>query len=255
MLKPLTELSLREIQELAIDNEENLDFLHKLSLDQRSGVRKLYLQLHKRRERNINELLRLTEMTNLERELWSAGVNLVAGVDEVGRGPLAGPVMAGAVILPPGSRIYGLNDSKKLTEKKREALYQEIEETAIAWSIGLATPEEIDQVNILQATFLAMQRALAGLKQQPERLLVDALTIPKVGMPQKAIIGGDGLSLSIAAASVMAKVTRDRLMDELHEKYPAYGFIRHKGYGTKEHLEAIQAQGLSPIHRKSFCHL
>lgn len=249
----IDKLSLKEIANLAMELGDDLTFLQKLSLDPRASVQKLYTQLQNRREKTTRELVRLTEMTGRERDLWSRGVRLVAGVDEAGRGPLAGPVVAGAVILPPGCRIFGLDDSKKLSEKKREALYEEIKQVAVAWNVGMASPEEIDRVNILQATYLAMRRALEGLEQQPHHLLVDALRIPRASIPQDGIIGGDGLSLSIAAASVMAKVTRDRLMTELHEVYPDYGFARHKGYGTKEHLEAIQTTGLSPIHRKSFC--
>ncbi|MDA8211097.1 MAG: ribonuclease HII [Clostridia bacterium] len=249
----IDKLSLKELTGLAMELGDDLAFLEQLSLDPRVSVQKLYVQLQNRREKTTRELARLTEMTRLERDLWSQGARLVAGVDEVGRGPLAGPVVAGAVILPPGCRIFGLDDSKKLSEKKREALYEEIKQVAVAWGIGMASVEEIDRVNILQATYLAMQRALAGLEQKPQRLLVDALSIPKVNIPQNGIIGGDGLSLSIAAASVMAKVTRDRLMTGLHEVYPDYGFARHKGYGTQEHLEAIQTKGLSSIHRRSFC--
>ncbi|MFZ3170453.1 MAG: ribonuclease HII [Carboxydocellales bacterium] len=248
-----TKLSLKELTNLAMELGEDLTFLDQLSRDSRTGVQKLYTQLQNRREKATRELIRLTEMTSLERTLWSRGVGMIAGVDEVGRGPLAGPVAAGAVILPPGCRINGLDDSKKLSEKKREMLYEEIKQVAIAWSVGMASPEEIDRHNILQATYLAMQRALAGLAKKPDHLLVDALTIPRLNIPQQGIIGGDGLSLSIAAASVMAKVTRDRLMVELDEDYPVYGFTRHKGYGTKEHLQAIETSGLSPLHRKSFC--
>ncbi|HEX3032381.1 MAG TPA: ribonuclease HII [Bacillota bacterium] len=247
-------MSIQEISKLANEFAEDNRFLEMLSRDSREGVRKLYRQIMTKREKDQLELLRLTEMTKLERDLWCSGMTLVAGVDEVGRGPLAGPVVAGAVILPPGCRIVGLNDSKKLSEKTREMLFEEIARVAVAWSIGMASPAEIDQVNILQATYIAMQRALTSLPQLPQYLLVDAVTIPAITIPQSGIIGGDGLSLSIAAASVMAKVTRDRLMTTQDQLYPGYCFAKHKGYGTQEHYEAIRRCGLSPIHRRSFCH-
>ena len=181
-----------------------------------------------------------------------AAVSAICGIDEAGRGPLAGPVVAGAVILPKDCEILFLNDSKKLSEKKREALFLEIQEKAEAWSVGVVGPEVIDEINILQATYQAMREAIAGLKVQPGLLLNDAVTIPGVEIPQVPIVKGDAKSLSIAAASIMAKVTRDHLMVEYDRIYPQYGFAKHKGYGTAAHIAALKEYGPCPIHRRSF---
>lgn len=191
-------------------------------------------------------------MYQFERALWDSGVRLVCGVDEAGRGPLAGPVTAAAVILNPDDPIEGLNDSKKLSEKKREALFDPICQRSLAWGIGWASPEEIDQFNILNATFLAMQRAVKQMSLMPEYVLVDGNRDPKLGLETRCIVGGDGKSASIAAASILAKVSRDRLMCELAGQYPAYGFEVHKGYPTQKHREAVLRWGPSPIHRRSF---
>lgn len=177
---------------------------------------------------------------------------MIAGVDEVGRGPLAGPVMACAVILDSKKPIAGLKDSKKLSENKRVALSQMIKETAICWAIGVASVEEIDEINILQATLLAMKRAVDSLSIIPKQVLVDGNRCPKIAIPAKAIIGGDNTVIEISAASIIAKVTRDALMIELDLVYPEYGFARHKGYGTKEHLAALTKFGPCDIHRTSF---
>ncbi len=187
-----------------------------------------------------------------ERRAESTGHGPVCGVDEAGRGPLAGPVCAAAVILPMDLSIPGLNDSKKLTEKKREALFPLIQEQALAWSVGWATAEEIDEINILQATFLAMKRAVEGLSQQPGWALVDGNRMPPLSIPGEIVVKGDAQCASIAAASILAKVSRDRLLREWDQLYPQYGFAKHKGYGTKAHYEAIQQFGLLPIHRRSF---
>lgn len=176
----------------------------------------------------------------------------VAGVDEVGRGPLVGDVVTAAVILDPGKPIAGLNDSKKLSEKKRDALYLEIMDKALAVSVGRASPAEIDELNILHATMLAMQRAVAGLTIVPESVLVDGNRTPDFGLPAHAVVKGDGLIAAISAASVIAKVTRDREMEELDARYPLYGFAGHKGYPTKAHFEALSAHGVLPEHRRSF---
>jgi ribonuclease HII len=190
---------------------------------------------------------------DFEKTAKEQGFSAVCGVDEAGRGPLAGPVCAAAVILPEGLVIEGLNDSKKLTEKKREALYDVIKEKALAYSIAFATVEEIEEYNILQATFMAMTRAVEGLSATPDYALIDGNKIPpQLTVPAQAVIGGDALSYSIAAASVLAKGTRDRYMVEMDETYPAYNFKKHKGYGTKVHREAILEVGPSPIHRMSF---
>lgn len=188
-----------------------------------------------------------------ESACWQQGFTPVCGVDEAGRGPLAGPVCAAAVILPEGIVIEGLNDSKKLTEKRREALYDIICDQAVAYSIAFATVEEIEEHNILQATFRAMTRAVEGLSVAPAFALIDGDKIPPMlPVPAKSVVGGDGISASIAAASVLAKVTRDRLMIEMDKRYPGYDFKKHKGYGTKAHREALLTLGPSPIHRLSF---
>ncbi len=181
------------------------------------------------------------------------GYKFVCGVDEAGRGPLAGPVCAAAVILPEGVEIEGLNDSKKLTEKKREKLYDVIIEKALAYSVAFASVEEIEAVNILNATYLAMNRAIEGLSQRPDFALIDGNRVPSgITVPCETVVKGDGKSCSIAAASVLAKVTRDRLLLEYAEKYPEYGFEAHKGYGTAAHYDAIRKYGVLPIHRMSF---
>lgn len=188
-----------------------------------------------------------------EKQAMAKGYSLICGVDEAGRGPLAGPVCAAAVILPTDLEIEGLNDSKKLSEKRREALYDVIKEKAVAYSIAFASVEEIEEYNILQATFMAMTRAVEGLGVKAEFALIDGNKIPpQLPIPADFIIGGDALSASVAAASVLAKVTRDRLMVEMEETYPGYDFKKHKGYGTKVHREALLKLGPSPIHRMSF---
>ena len=187
-----------------------------------------------------------------ERELYAQGYTAVAGVDEAGRGPLAGPVCAAAVILPRELLIEGLNDSKKLTEKKREALFDIIRQKAVAYSVAFASREEIDQLNILNATYLAMNRAIAGLSARPDMTIIDGNRAGGIEYPNVTLVGGDGKSANVAAASILAKVTRDRLMCEMAEKYPGYGFEKHKGYGTREHYEALRRLGPSEIHRVTF---
>lgn len=187
-----------------------------------------------------------------ERRAQERGLGPVCGIDEAGRGPLAGPVCAAAVILPLNCHIDGLNDSKKLTEKKREALFPLIQEKALAWGIGWASAEEIDAINILQATFLAMKRAVEQLSVQPGWALVDGNRMPPLDVPGETVVKGDAQCASIAAASILAKVSRDRLLEEWDTLYPEYGFAKHKGYGTKAHYDAILRHGVLPIHRKSF---
>lgn len=194
----------------------------------------------------------MTELWNYEHRCFAEGYSLVCGVDEAGRGPLAGPVCAAAVILPPDLEIEGLNDSKKLTEKRREALYPQIIEQAVAYGIAFASEREIDEINILQATFLAMRRAVEQLSVQPEIALVDGNREPPLPMPVRTIIKGDSLSASIAAASILAKVTRDRFMHEQDAIFPQYGFAVHKGYGTRAHYAALRENGACPIHRRTF---
>lgn len=196
------------------------------------------------------EHIRLEEMRKYEHRYENLGY--ICGIDEAGRGPLAGPVVAGAVILPGDCEILWLNDSKQLSEKKREALYEEIMEKAIAAEVGIVGPERIDEINILQATYEAMRQAIGKLKVRPQILLNDAVTIPDMEIPQEPIIKGDAKSLSIAAASVIAKVTRDRIMKEYDRMMPEYGFAGHKGYGSSAHIRAIREYGPSPIHRRTF---
>jgi len=189
---------------------------------------------------------------DFEVEAQQRGYRLVAGLDEAGRGPLAGPVVAAAVILPRRFRLAGLNDSKQVAESERERLYEEIAGRAVRFGVGCASEQEIDAMNILEATRLAMDRAIQALVPPPDFLLIDAVTLPGVCLPQRSIIKGDGLCLSIAAASIMAKVSRDRLMREYHRKYPQYNFLAHKGYGTAEHLQLLAQYGPCEIHRRTF---
>ena len=192
------------------------------------------------------------DMWSIENGCFSDEIKIICGVDEAGRGPLAGPVCAAAVILPPNAEIPGLNDSKKLTDKKRRELFPLIQEQALAYGIGFATEQEIDEMNILQATFLAMQRALDQLTVKPDLALIDGNREKDFGLPVKTVVKGDSLSANIAAASILAKVTRDNLMQEMAETYPQYGFDIHKGYGTKAHYAALREFGPSPIHRMTF---
>lgn len=191
-------------------------------------------------------------MWEIEQSYFDSGVQIICGVDEAGRGPLAGPVCAAAVILPPNADIPGLNDSKKLSDKRRRELYPMIMEQAIAYGIGFADHKEIDEINILQATFLAMERAISQLSVKPELALIDGNRKKDFGIPVKTVVHGDSLSASIAAASILAKVTRDDLMLKMAEEYPQYGFEIHKGYGTKAHYQALAEHGPSPVHRMTF---
>lgn len=230
--------------------EEYTDIYKKYAEDTRSGVVKLLLQLHKKEEAYQRELIRTEKMKEYEHQYEHLGY--ICGIDEVGRGPLAGPVVAGAVILPKDCQIFYLNDSKQLSAKKREELYDVIMEQAVAVGIGMASPQRIDEINILQATYEAMREAISKLSVTPQILLNDAVTIPQVIIPQVPIIKGDAKSVSIAAASIVAKVTRDRMMAEYDKIMPEYGFASNKGYGAAAHIEAIRKYGPSPIHRTTF---
>ncbi|MBE3554436.1 MAG: ribonuclease HII [Thermicanus sp.] len=236
---------------------ESVDFLvdeeweSMLREDGREGVKKLLAQVKKVRERRDEERRHWRELSHYEQELWEAGYLYIAGIDEVGRGPLAGPVVSAAVILSPEFYLPGLNDSKQLTPVERERFEEEIRRNAVAIGLGWAYPEEIDQINILNATKKAMVEAVTSLPHPPQYLLIDALSLP-IHLPQRSIVGGDGKSISIAAASVVAKVARDRYMMRLAEEYPMYGFERNVGYGTREHLEAIARYGICPAHRRTF---
>lgn len=196
---------------------------------------------------------RLTELKKIENEIYKTGVQTICGIDEAGRGPLAGPVVVAAVIMPKDSFIEGVNDSKKVSEKKREALYEQITNEAIVWGVGIIDQKEIDEINILNATKKGLTTAIKELKVKPDRIIVDALDkIDTLGIPYTPIIKGDAKCYSIAAASIIAKVTRDRIMRQWDEIYPMYGFEKHKGYGTAMHMQAIREYGLCPLHRRSF---
>ncbi|TDJ05305.1 MAG: ribonuclease HII [Deltaproteobacteria bacterium] len=220
--------------------------------DPRVGAQDLLRNLDTRRRRVAAEQRRLRRLFALEHDLHQQGVEHVAGVDEVGVGPLAGPVVAASVVLPPAVRLPGLNDSKRLTRAARERIAAEIEALACATSVGWASSEEIDQLNIYHAALLAMRRAVEGLARAPDMLLVDAREVPGLALPQRAIVGGDARVGCIAAASVLAKVHRDAFMRELDQLHPGYGFASNAGYGTAEHLRALQRLGPTPIHRRSF---
>lgn len=199
------------------------------------------------------EIERLNNLKAEELKLYERNIEYICGIDEAGRGPLAGPVVVGAVILPQDSFIEGVNDSKKISEKKRERIYDQIIEEAIAWSVGIVDEKTIDEINILNATKLGVKLALEGLKQKPDVIMVDALNnMDTLGIPYISVIKGDAKNYSIAAASIIAKVTRDRMMQEWDEVYPAYGFAKHKGYGTAEHIRIIKENGPCSIHRRSF---
>lgn len=226
--------------------------LEKYRSDTRSGVINICRQYRLKFEEYENEIKRIDAMKHYERKYKD--YTYICGIDEAGRGPFAGPVIAAAVILPKDYDILYINDSKKLTEKRREELYDDIIKNALSYGIGSVPPETIDEINILQATYEAMRRAVANLKIKPDILLIDAVTIPDISIPQVPIVKGDAKSISIAAASILAKVTRDRLMAAYDKIFPGYGFAQNKGYGSRQHIEAIKRLGPCPIHRKSFIH-
>lgn len=246
------EQKIGEIREIlqAASVDELPAFIAAHEKDERAGVQALINKAKKRRLDYEKELLRTEKMKEYERKY--ASFSYICGIDEVGRGPLAGPVVAGAVILSRDCRILYLNDSKQLSEKKREELYEVIMENAVSTGLGFVSPERIDEINILQATYEAMRQAIGKLEKEPDLLLNDAVTIPGVEIRQVPIIKGDAKSVSIAAASIIAKVTRDRLMVQYDEIYPEYGFASNKGYGAAAHLEALKKYGPTPIHRRSF---
>ncbi|NQM29734.1 ribonuclease HII [Streptococcus suis] len=222
-----------------------------LAQDVRAGVQAAIKKRQKELEKEATEDARLEAMLFYEKALYENGVELIAGIDEVGRGPLAGPVVAAAVILPKGCKIRYLNDSKKIPKSKHEAIYNEIIEHAVAVGVGVKDAAVIDQVNIYEATKLAMLEALGKLNQEPEYLLIDAMKLDS-SIPQTSIIKGDANSLSIAAASIVAKVTRDKMMADYDKEFSGYGFAKNVGYGTSEHLEGLNKLGITPIHRKTF---
>lgn len=254
-LEQLLNRSIPELRELFLDRCRPVPkgLLEALENDDRHGAHNLAKQIRKRYRSNRSEGQRLHTLLRFEIELWAQGYSLVAGVDEAGMAPLAGPVVAGAVILPRNYKLRGLNDSKKiLDQEKREELALQIKQDAVCWSAGFAEVEEIDRINIYHAGLLAMQRALQGLTCLPDFVLVDARKIPQCPAPQRGIIRGDALSATIAAASIIAKTTRDAHMLELDAQYAGYGFASHKGYPTPEHCRALKELGALPIHRRSF---
>ncbi len=247
MEKRISEIK-REFEEAG--TEKLLELFAVYANDPRAGVVGLIRQYQKKEEALKKEMARIEGMKEYERQYEHLG--WICGIDEAGRGPLAGPVAAGAVILPKDCKILYLNDSKKISEKKREELFEVIMEKAVAVGVGIVSPSRIDEINILQATYEAMRLAIGQLKVAPQILLNDAVVIPDVAIPQVPIIKGDAKSISIAAASIIAKVTRDHLMQEYDRIMPEYGFASHKGYGSAAHVEAIRKYGPSPIHRRTF---
>lgn len=244
--------STKEIKELfqAACEDELPELIQKYKEDERAGIQKLAASAQKKLDALAKERDRIYQLREYERKY--ADCAYICGIDEVGRGPLAGPVVAGAVILPKDCEILYINDSKQLSEKKREELYDIIMEKAVSCAVGYATPERVDEINILQATYEAMRDAISKLEVIPDVLLNDAVVIPEVGIRQVPIIKGDAKSISIGAASIIAKVTRDRLMTEYDKVFPEYGFAGNKGYGSAAHIEALKKYGATPIHRRSF---
>ncbi|WNG59463.1 ribonuclease HII [Archangium gephyra] len=254
-VEDLLRCSLTELTERFVTQSRAVPtgFLEALDADPRQGAKALARRLRGLKGKNRAEGQRLRHLLRFENELWEQGHTHIAGVDEAGRGPLAGPVVAAAAILPKGWKLEGLDDSKKIADAaRRDELAEAIKREAVAWAVGLADAEEIDRINIRRASLLAMHRAVQGLGTPPDYVLLDAFTIPECTLPQRGIIKGDSLSLSIAAASVLAKTTRDRMMRELDVQYPGYGLADHKGYPTAEHVQCIREKGVLPIHRRSF---
>lgn len=248
------DLSVDEIRKRYLQGEEPLSqrVLNRLQRDSRQGVQKLYESLRKRFERDQKERVRLDAMRHFETVLWKSGIRDIAGVDEAGVAPLAGPVVAAAVMFAPGTDIAGVDDSKRLDPATRAALARVIRAKAVGVSVGIATVEEIDTINIYHASLLAMRRAVEGLPRAPQHVLVDARTVPGIAMPQNAFNKGDGINFTIAAASIIAKTERDAMMEELDREYPGYGFAAHKGYPVPEHREALLKLGRTRVHRMSF---
>ncbi|WP_408954570.1 ribonuclease HII [Natroniella sp. ANB-PHB2] len=249
----LSKLTIKEIKDKVKALEEISDELIKgLAADSRKGVQKLAQKLVRQKERKRQAIAKFKRMSRHENRLSQQGYNLIAGIDEAGRGPLAGPVVAAAVILPVDTLILGVDDSKKLSEKKREELFAIIQEQALGIGVGIVDSQTIDRINILQATYQAMLEAVANLEQEPNYLLIDAEHLPGTDLAQAAITEGDSNSVSIAAASIIAKVTRDRLLVGYDQQFPEYNLAQHKGYGTQEHIQALEQYGPTPIHRTSF---
>ncbi|HXC52520.1 MAG TPA: ribonuclease HII [Candidatus Limnocylindrales bacterium] len=254
MAIPADKLPLADLRRKYVDEGRALpqDIEAALRVDTRGAAKAILAAVDKRRRANRAEGQRLRHLFRFEQEIWSTGITRIAGVDEAGMSPLAGPVVAGAVILPVGWRHAGVDDSKKLTAEERTHLAVQIRANAVAWGVGIVSPEEIDRINIYRAGLLAMKRAVEALGPAPEHLLIDARKLADVAIPQKSIIHGDELSFSIAAASIIAKTTRDGIMIGYDQEHPGYGFARHKGYPVPEHYAALDRLGACAIHRRSF---
>lgn len=254
MNRTMRRLTLAELRRLYVDEGRPLpkDVEEALRTDPRAGAQAVLAAVERRRRANRAEGQRLRRMLLHEGELWASGLRHVAGVDEAGMSPLAGPVAAAAVVLPPGCRLVGVDDSKKLTAEQRAELAATIRAEAVTWAVAYVEPEEIDRFNIYQAGLLVMRRAVEALAVEPQALLVDARRLPDLPIRQRSLVKGDQKSLSIAAASILAKTERDAKMAALDERYPGYGFARHKGYPVREHYEALERLGPCPIHRRSF---
>lgn len=240
---------IRQIVENGEVTEEDMEQLRK---DERKGVQNILLKYERKQQKQAEQIANYQSMLHFEKQALEKGFQWIAGVDEAGRGPLAGPVVAASVILPHDFVLLGLNDSKQVTEQDRERFFTIIKEQAICYHVAIVSNEQIDRINILEATKLAMHQAITGLETQPDHVLIDAVAIPNLPMSSDIIIKGDAKSVSIAAASILAKVTRDRMMKEIHKEYPMYDFSSNMGYGTKKHMESIKNYGASPYHRKSF---
>ena len=248
----MAKLSIKEIEQILAETENEQDpFLLSIKSDERKGVQVLLSRWEKRQQEKQKLIDQFIEMQKYERAHWEKGSRYIAGIDEVGRGPLAGPVVAAAVILPDDFQLYELTDSKKLSPQKRELFYDYIKKNALSYGIGIVMPSDIDKVNIYEATKLAMMEAVKNLSLTPDHLLIDAMKLD-VDIAQKSIIKGDATSISIAAASVLAKETRDAYMKHLAVEFPQYGFDKNMGYGTREHLIALEEVGVTREHRRSF---
>ena len=254
LVPQINEMKVSEIKAsiLSTPIEERYHWLEILRNDSRQSINKLALQVEKQIAAFEKEQIRLTKIVEFENQAKTNGYKVIAGLDEAGRGPLIGPVVAASVVLPEDMDITGIDDSKKLSEAQREALFDRIISKAVAYGVGVASHEEIDTINILNATKLAMKRAIEAMAVSPDYLLIDAVKLNEIAITQESLIKGDSRSVSIAAASIIAKVTRDRMLKEMDKKYPMYGLASHKGYGTDQHYQAIREYGILPEHRRSF---